>query len=113
METYDKYVDDAVSIEIGFTTMAGGHAHQMRAKRKGEAYELRNNDLLADSLGLYAAAAAQVAWGLVQRRFSETAERMMAEVHHSRPISSHPNPIPSYCMPSSPLRPCPAPFHLT
>ena len=39
--TYDPLVEDAVSIELGYSTMAGGSELQMSAWRKGEAFELR------------------------------------------------------------------------
>ena len=43
-----KFVDDAKTIEIGYSTMSGGSKVQMEAHRNGHAFNLKNNKLAKD-----------------------------------------------------------------
>jgi len=76
--TCDPLVDDAVSIELGYSTMAGGSKLQMAAWRKGEAFKLRATDK-APELNAHAEVAAELAWEHLLRRFPKIGERMLTE----------------------------------
>ena len=79
MLTSDPLVDDAVSIELGYSVMAGGSKLQMGAWRKGEAFELRAT-AKAPELNAHAEVAAKLAWEHLLRRFPKMAEKMLKEV---------------------------------
>ena len=76
--TCDPLVDDAVSIELGYSVMAGGSKLQMGAWRKGEAFELRAT-AKAPELNAHAEVAAKLAWEHLLRRFPKIGEKMLTE----------------------------------
>ena len=76
--TSDPLVDDAVSIELGYSVMAGGSKLQMGAWRKGEAFELRAT-AKAPELNVHAEVAAKLAWEHLLRRFPKIGEKMLTE----------------------------------
>ena len=77
--TCDPLVDDAVSIELGFSVMAGGSKLQMTAWRKGEAFELRATAKAPElNDNAHAEKAAKLAWEHLLRRFPRIAEKMQA-----------------------------------
>ena len=78
-KTLDPLIEDAVSIELGYSVMAGGSELQMVAWMKGEAFELRATEK-APELNAHAQVAAQLAWEHLMRRFPKTGEKMLAEV---------------------------------
>ena len=57
LQSSDPLVSDAVSIELGFSTMTGGSELQMTARRNGQAFELRATEKLKE-LGAHASIAA-------------------------------------------------------
>ena len=79
LKTNDPLIDDKVSIELGYATMAGGSALQMAAWLKGQAYKLKAWDS-APELDAHAAVAAAIAWDHVTKRFPELAKSMKGEV---------------------------------
>ena len=76
--TCDPLVDDAVAMELGYSTMAGGSKLQMAAWRKGEAFELRAT-AKAPELNAHAEVAAKLAWEHLLRRFPKIGEKMLTE----------------------------------
>ena len=81
MKTRDKFHADAVSIELGWSTFAGGSQLQMQARRNGTAYERRSTAAARGrNLGNLAEMAAPVAWDFVRRRWPQLADEMWREV---------------------------------
>ena len=80
-QTSDKFHQDAVTIEFGWSTFAGGSQLQMTAKRHGLAYERKATAVCREkALGRLAEIAAPVAWEFLERRYPETALAMLREV---------------------------------
>ena len=79
LQSSDPLVSEAVSIELGFSTMPGGSELQMTARRNGQAFELRATEK-AKELGAHASIAAHLAWTHVQQRFPKIAQIMLEQV---------------------------------
>ena len=79
LQSSDPLLSDAVSIELGFSTMPGGSELQMTARRNGQAFELRATEK-AKELGAHASIAAHLAWTHVQQRFPKIAQIMLEQV---------------------------------
>ena len=80
-QTKDKFDEDAVSIEFGYSVFPGGAKIQMHARKNGIAYERKATEIGRKmALGWLVEIAAPVAWDFVVRRYPKIASDMMREV---------------------------------
>jgi len=78
LETKDKFMLDAVSIEFGYSTYVGGSKLQMQAWKNGTAYERKATAIGRDRpLGMLVERAAPLAWDFVVRRFPSISKKML------------------------------------